>query len=33
MLHILTDRGTEFCGKAEQHDYQSKTKTQSVMFK
>lgn len=22
MLRILTDRGTEFCGKAEQHDYQ-----------
>jgi hypothetical protein len=23
MLRILTDRGTEFCGKVEQHDYQS----------
>lgn len=22
MLRILTDRGTEFCGKAEQHDYE-----------
>jgi len=22
MLRILTDRGTEYCGKAEQHDYQ-----------
>lgn len=22
MLRILTDRGTEFCGKVEQHDYQ-----------
>lgn len=22
LLHILTDRGTEFCGKAETHDYQ-----------
>lgn len=22
MLHILTDRGTEYCGKVEQHDYQ-----------
>ena len=22
MLRILTDRGTEFCGKADQHDYQ-----------
>lgn len=22
LLRILTDRGTEFCGKAEQHDYQ-----------
>jgi transposase InsO family protein len=39
MLRILTDRGTEYCGKAEQHDYQlylalndiehTKTKTQS----
>lgn len=39
MLRILTDRGTEFCGKAEQHDYQlylalndiehTKTKAQS----
>jgi transposase InsO family protein len=38
MLRILTDRGTEFCGKAEQHDYElylaindiehTKTKTQ-----
>ncbi|BDQ65287.1 hypothetical protein NUITMVS3_08090 [Shewanella xiamenensis] len=22
MLHILTDRGTEYCGKVQQHDYQ-----------
>ena len=22
MLRILTDRGTEYCGKVEQHDYQ-----------
>ncbi|RFC37607.1 MAG: Integrase core domain-containing protein [Candidatus Nitrotoga sp. LAW] len=22
MLHILTDRGTEYCGKVEQYDYQ-----------
>jgi len=22
MLRILTDRGTEFCGKVESHDYQ-----------
>ncbi len=22
MLRILTDRGTEYCGKAEQHDYE-----------
>ncbi|GAA3528514.1 hypothetical protein GCM10022394_04620 [Zobellella aerophila] len=22
LLRILTDRGTEYCGKAEQHDYQ-----------
>ena len=22
MLRILTDRGTEYCGKLEQHDYQ-----------
>ena len=22
MLRILTDRGTEYCGKAERHDYQ-----------
>ena len=22
MLRILTDRGTEYCGKPEQHDYQ-----------
>lgn len=22
MLHILTDRGTEYCGRADQHDYQ-----------
>ncbi|MCH6115732.1 IS481 family transposase, partial [Salmonella enterica] len=22
MLHILTDRGTEYCGKVEQHDYE-----------
>jgi transposase InsO family protein len=22
VLRILTDRGTEFCGKAEQHDYE-----------
>ena len=22
MLRILTDRGTEFCGKAERHDYE-----------
>lgn len=22
MLRVLTDRGTEYCGKAEQHDYQ-----------
>lgn len=22
MLKILTDRGTEYCGKVEQHDYQ-----------
>ena len=22
VLRILTDRGTEYCGKAEQHDYQ-----------
>lgn len=22
MLRMLTDRGTEYCGKAEQHDYQ-----------
>ncbi|BFI65195.1 hypothetical protein okayama3_07800 [Yersinia pseudotuberculosis] len=22
MLRILTDRGTEFCGRVEQHDYQ-----------
>ena len=22
MLRILTDRGTEYCGKADQHDYQ-----------
>lgn len=22
ILHMLTDRGTEFCGKAEQHDYE-----------
>ena len=22
VLRILTDRGTEFCGKLEQHDYQ-----------
>ena len=39
MLRILTDRGTEYCGRAEQHDYQlylalndiehTKTKTQS----
>lgn len=39
MLRILTDRGTEYCGKAEQHDYQlymalndiehTKTKVQS----
>lgn len=39
VLRILTDRGTEYCGKAEQHDYQlylainniehTKTKTQS----
>jgi transposase InsO family protein len=39
MLRILTDRGTEYCGKAEQHDYQlylalndiehTKTKAQS----
>lgn len=39
MLHMLTDRGTEYCGKVEQHDYQlylvinnidhTKTKTQS----
>lgn len=39
MLRILTDRGTEYCGKVEQHDYQlylainnidhTKTKTQS----
>ena len=39
MLRILTDRGTEFCGKVEQHDYElylalndidhSKTKAQS----
>jgi transposase InsO family protein len=43
MLHILTDRGTEFCGKVEQHDYQlylaindidhTKTKTQSPQMK
>lgn len=40
MLRILTDRGTEYCGKAEQHDYQlylalndiehTKTKVQSA---
>ncbi|MCD6056443.1 MAG: family transposase [Gammaproteobacteria bacterium] len=39
VLRILTDRGTEYCGKAEQHDYQlylalndiehTKTKAQS----
>jgi len=39
LLRILTDRGTEFCGKAEHHDYQlylalndiehTKTKVQS----
>ena len=39
MLRILTDRGTEYCGKVEQHDFQlylainnidhTKTKTQS----
>lgn len=39
MLRVLTDRGTEYCGKVEQHDYQlylainnidhTKTKTQS----
>lgn len=39
LLRMLTDRGTEYCGKAEQHDYQlylalndiehTKTKTQS----
>ncbi|ALG52495.1 Mobile element protein [Vibrio parahaemolyticus] len=22
MLRILTDRGTEYCGRVEQHDYQ-----------
>ena len=22
MLRILTDRGTEYCGRADQHDYQ-----------
>jgi hypothetical protein len=22
MLRILTDRGTEYCGRAEHHDYQ-----------
>lgn len=22
LLHILTDRGTEFCGRPERHDYQ-----------
>ena len=22
MLRLLTDRGTEYCGKVEQHDYQ-----------
>ena len=22
LLHILTDRGSEYCGKVEQHDYQ-----------
>ena len=22
MLRILTDRGTEYCGKVEQHDYE-----------
>ena len=22
MLRVLTDRGTEYCGKAEQHDYE-----------
>ena len=22
MLRMLTDKGTEFCGKVEQHDYQ-----------
>jgi hypothetical protein len=22
LLRILTDRGTEYCGKAEQHDYE-----------
>jgi hypothetical protein len=22
ILRMLTDRGTEFCGKAEQHDYE-----------
>lgn len=22
MLRVLTDRGTEYCGKVEQHDYQ-----------
>jgi hypothetical protein len=22
VLRILTDRGTEYCGKAEQHDYE-----------
>jgi hypothetical protein len=22
LLHVLTDRGTEYCGKVEQHDYQ-----------
>lgn len=22
VIRVLTDRGTEFCGKAESHDYQ-----------
>ncbi len=43
MLRILTDRGTEYCGRMDQHDYQlylaingidhTKTKAQSDTFK
>ena len=30
MLRILTDRGTEYCGKVEQHDYQLYLATNNI---